>query len=505
MDSASSVERVTVAIVGAGPAGLSAGWKLRRAGISDFAILDLESHPGGTSCSSSAGTVPHPWGAHYVPLPLPHQRDMIELLAEMGVLTSVDPPRAKETALVRAPETRLFVDGRWTEGLFPVAQADAGDLKQWERFSEVVGRYADFRDEQGRRAFTIPVADCSDAAELRQLDELSADDWLTRQGLTSPRLRWYVQYACRDDYGTDLRQTSAWAMLFYFSARLPSSKQTSAPFLTWPEGNGRIVQHLSRACGDSLRLNQLVTRVAPSEQGFARGAMLTVVDARSGAVRLVKARHVIVCVPQFIARRIVVKSTGPALQDSDSPGNDPRSSPPDRSDSSQGGFSYSAWLVANLHLSGRPKQRGVDLAWDSVIYDSPSLGYVDARHQTLVDRGATVWTYYHPLTDFEPSEAREWLLRARREDLVEGVVSDLRTAHPDLLEYVERVDIWRWGHAMVRPSPGTIWGAARARAAEPMGCVRFAHSDLSGLALFEEAQYWGVRAARSVILELNSG
>ena len=36
-------------------------------------------------------------------------------------------------------------------------------------------------------------------------------DWLGERGLTSERLRWFVEYACRDDYGSRLEQTSAWA------------------------------------------------------------------------------------------------------------------------------------------------------------------------------------------------------------------------------------------------------------------------------------------------------
>ena len=47
----------------------------------------------------------------------------------------------------------------------------------------------------------------------------------------------------------------------------------------------------------------------------------------------------------------------------------------------------------------------------------------------------------------------------------------------------------RWGHGMVRPTPGTIWGGARALAAAPVGAVHFAHTDLSGIALFEERQF----------------
>jgi hypothetical protein len=37
------------------------------------------------------------------------------------------------------------------------------------------------------------------------------------------------------------------------------------------------------------------------------------------------------------------------------------------------------------------------------------------------------------------------------------------------------------------------------RAAEPIGNVHFAHSDLSGFSLFEEAQYRGVAAAEQVL------
>ncbi len=477
--SGAPTERLQVAIVGAGPAGLSAAWKLRREGIHDFVVFDLEAQPGGTSCSSEEGIVPHPWGAHYVPLPLPHHHDLIALLDEMGALSSTDPPTAKETQLVRSPEERLFAEGSWHEGLFPVAGASPEDLDQWRRFSKQTRAYADYRDSKGRRAFTIPSAFCSDAEELKALDRINAARWLDDHDYTSARLRWYVEYACRDDYGTTLAQTSAWAMLFYFAARVPSSKEESAPFLTWPEGNGRIVNHLRSKCEKQLRLNQLVTDVSQS----AERVRLNVLEADTGTSRVLEAEQVILAVPRFVAQRIFSEF---------------RAQPPEFLKP----FSYSAWLVANLHLSGRPKQRGVDLAWDSVIYESPALGYVDASHQTLRDRGPTVWSYYYPLSQYEPVEARRWLLSAKREDLVEGVVSDLQSAHPDLLDYVQRVDVWRWGHAMVRPSPGLIWGGARQAAAEPRGRVRFAHSDLSGLALFEEAQYWGLRAASEVLGQL---
>jgi hypothetical protein len=57
----------------------------------------------------------------------------------------------------------------------------------------------------------------------------------------------------------------------------------------------------------------------------------------------------------------------------------------------------------------------------------------------------------------------------------------------------------RWGHAMIRPRPGFVWGGARRAAARPYRAVHFANSDLSGVGLFEEAFYHGVRAAEEVL------
>ena len=78
----------------------------------------------------------------------------------------------------------------------------------------------------------------------------------------------------------------------------------------------------------------------------------------------------------------------------------------------------------------------------------------------------------------------------------------LRLANPVVASsspLTERIDVMRWGHAMIRPRPGFQWGAARERAAEPLGAIHFAHTDLSGIALFEEALYHGVRAAEEAL------
>jgi hypothetical protein len=130
---------------------------------------------------------------------------------------------------------------------------------------------------------------------------------------------------------------------------------------------------------------------------------------------------------------------------------------------------------------------------------------VVATHQreSQSDHGRSVLTWYLPLSAGDVRQERERALSATHRDWVTLVLADLERAHVDLREVIRRVDVMRWGHAMVRPRPGFLWGGARARAQEPVGNrLHFAHTDLGGMALFEEACWFGVRAAEAVLSSL---
>ncbi|HMS08122.1 MAG TPA: FAD-dependent oxidoreductase, partial [Pyrinomonadaceae bacterium] len=73
-------QRVRVAIVGAGVAGLAAAWQIKRKGVNDFVVLELEKEAGGTSRSGEGSTVGYPWGAHYLPVPFRENTELIELI-----------------------------------------------------------------------------------------------------------------------------------------------------------------------------------------------------------------------------------------------------------------------------------------------------------------------------------------------------------------------------------------------------------------------------------------
>ncbi len=478
---ASERRSVGIAIVGAGPSGLSAAWRLERLGYRDFELFELEAQAGGTSAFGSDGVVPHPWGAHYVPLPGARNPALISLLSELGAVSRTADGEwlADERALIRAPEERLFLAGAWHEGLYPSAGATAKDVREWRAFETEIARWIAFRDALGRPAFAVPMRLASSDSAVTELDRISAADWLSQRGLSGARLRWYVEYACRDDYGLDLAHTSAWAMLFYFCSRVTRPGAPSQPFLTWPEGNGRLVSHLSRVAGERLRLGRLVTEVnaEPAEAGVD----FAVFDTRSEQLLRYHAERMILAVPKFVVPRLLRALPESRLRDASE-------------------FQYGSWLVANLHLRARPESVGFQLAWDNVLYDSPSLGYVVATHQTLADLGPTIWTYYLPLLG---KAARHELELLDHATCCDAIVADLGRAHQGLEAAIERIDVWRWGHAMVSPHPGFIWGGARDRAAAPWAeRVFFAHSDLSGLSLFEEAQDHGVHAAEAALRSL---
>jgi hypothetical protein len=72
--------------------------------------------------------------------------------------------------------------------------------------------------------------------------------------------------------------------------------------------------------------------------------------------------------------------------------------------------------------------------------------------------------------------------------------------NPDLDGAVRRIDPGA-GAMPWRARPGTIRGSA-VRAAEIAPPLFLAHSDLSGLSLFEEAHYHGTRAAEAAMQRL---
>jgi hypothetical protein len=80
------------------------------------------------------------------------------------------------------------------------------------------------------------------------------------------------------------------------------------------------------------------------------------------------------------------------------------------------------------------------------------------------------------------------------------VVPEMEQMHPGITEYIEQVEFWLWGHGMISPSVNYIWGDNRQQGRLPINNqVFFAHTDLSGVSIFEEAFHQGIKAAQQVL------
>lgn len=459
--------RTHTVIAGAGIAGLAAARALRQRGIEDFALLDLEDTAGGNSRPGSLEGIACPLGAHYLPVPTDHAREVQDLLEELGLRQRVAGRwQYDEHHLCHAPQERLWIQGQWQEGLLPLAGVGATALSQYVKFAREVERL------RKTPAFRIPLAT---TAGLLPLDGLSFGQWLAEHGLTDAHLRWYLDYCCRDDYGAGVDTVSAWAGLHYFAARhgfhAPGSESADGEreaLLTWPEGNGWLARRLAQPLGLRLHTGRLVTRIAEAKQGVEVDA----VDIATGAVERWQAARCIVALPAFVAAR-VVENAPAALRNL------------------AARTRYAPWVLVNLHLRAplRPAP-GVPRAWDNVLYGASGggLGYVVATHQSLNPApGPTVLSWY-----YAPGEAaRQPLLDLPWTHWRDRVLEELQEPHPDLERQLTRVAVSRYGHAMATPVPGTL----RARVPPPDGPrLRYAHADWAGYSIFEEAFTLGHRA-----------
>lgn len=463
-------------IIGGGIAGLAAARRLYNAGQKDFLLLELESEAGGNAQSGKNKISAYPWGAHYVPLLTEESRAVRKLFRELDIITAYDEqglPIYNEFYICSDPHERLYMFGTWQEGLIPQTGATPEDYKQYDAFFHRMDEIKVMRGKDGKRLFAIPIDESSADADWRKLDQLTMKEWMDQEGYTSKYLQWHVDYSCRDDYGTVLEETSAWAGIHYFAARSGLAANTDPNgFVTWPEGNGFLVRHLAKDIASHIRPQSLVYAV--KREG--KGVVVEYFDIRAGKTRRIEAGTAIMATPQFISARLL----------------------PEEAEAAD--FTYAPWAVANITVDRIPEGRGAELSWDNMVYGSKLLGYVVATHQSLKnDPRETVLTYYWPLSHLPPKEARQEALDRSYEQWRDIFLQELLAVHPELKGHVKGLDVWVWGHAMIRPAKNFIWGEARKKALQHKPPVFRAHSDLSGISIFEEAYTHGIRAAENVL------
>jgi hypothetical protein len=470
-----------VLILGSGVAGLTAAWKLHKEGHRNFLVIDGP-EPYGNAAGARYGDLACPTGAHYLPLPTVESLHVREMLADLGILigpASAARPRYDERYVLHGPEDRILYKGKWQEGILPKEGVPAEELAEHDRFHQLTERLRATRGGDGKRVFAMPIHFSSTDPEWQALDRLSIKAWLEREQFRSPTLHWYVDYCCRDDYGTGYGEVSAWAGLHYFCARGGvASNAADGAWLTWPGGLDPVAAALDRAAGSRRKAGTAV-RVETDRKGVS--VLCFGLANGQAASYTVRARKLICAMPLFVAARVV-----PAMREI---GFDPALHLPQQA----------PWMVTNFLMRALPEELPhAPLSWDNVVYGGKGLGYVVSTHQDIrvTPPSRTVFTAYHALSDRTPDQARKWMDSAGAKELLDLAGADLKIAYGDKLALcTARADITLRPHAMASPRPGFLANAGLRKLREADGPVLFAHADLSGYSVFEEASWWGYRAA----------
>lgn len=473
----SSIIEIPYLIIGAGITGLSAARQLQKKGIPDFLIIELENHAGGNSSNGENSYSKYPLGAHYLPLPNFHDKELLSFLEEEHIITGYDAkgfPVFDEEQLCFSPQERLYYKNNWQEGLIPkFGNTDELDA-EFNRFFKLMETFRDAKGSDAKYFFDIPISAISTDASYRYLDALTMQQWLNNNGFKHPEVHEYINYCCRDDYGLGHAYVSAWAGIHYFSGRKHNNGDTKDSVLTWPEGNARLASHLKKYAKDKFLLNHLAFSITNNNNNVLIEAFD---DVKKQTVTII-ANKVIMATPQFVNQYLL----------------------PERKQFTSH-FNYAPWLLATLTLTDLPGDYNYPLCWDNVIFKGNGLGYIYDQQQSLLQiQNKKVITFYHSFSTASSNKARKEIYSKPKAYWEAFALADLKRAHPGIENYVEDIHIHLLGHGMISPVPGFIFGNAKHEASRNIdNTIYFAHSDLSGISIFEEAFHQGINVVNTLL------
>ena len=218
----------------------------------------MEARAGGNARWGEHEISRYPWAAHYVPIPGPDASELRTFFRDLGVLEG---DSWIEQAVCFAPQERLYIHGRWQEGLEPQVGPTARDRDQFARFDDRM------RALRETGAFTIPSSRGRTAHCPRAGDRSARHRCRWPRGsigkASTPYLRWWVEYGCRDDYGALLSSVSAWAGVHYHASRPLDEKGTAHLARRATAGSSGV-------CSSGLRLRRDVGNGRASRAEWAR-------------------------------------------------------------------------------------------------------------------------------------------------------------------------------------------------------------------------------------------
>ncbi|MEW6158796.1 MAG: FAD-dependent oxidoreductase [Verrucomicrobiota bacterium] len=278
-----------VVIVGAGMAGLNAGYRLRRAGLR-AEIFEGSSRVGGRMFSGHDILAPGlttELGGEFIDT---NHKEMRRLISEFNLPTIDVKARSERDLIAEA----YFFDGglrsekELIEAFLPVAPKIQADYDSTE---EIV----DFEHEGG----------------AKELDNLSLAQYLDRIGATG-WLRELLEVAFVTEYGMDADEQSSLNMLFMISTETKDGVallgESDERFKVLG-GNDRITTELATRLAGQIQTGQRLVRVKSKGEGFVLSF-----DVATSSPREVEADFVILTVPFTLLREVELQVELPEVK-----------------------------------------------------------------------------------------------------------------------------------------------------------------------------------------------
>jgi hypothetical protein len=465
-----------ILIIGSGVTALSAARSLRLMGINDITLVEMEQNLGGNSSSGENQWSKFPLGAHYLPFPNKDNSELIAFLEEQKIVLGYDEkkrPILDEEQITFPPHDRLHHKNSWEEQLYPIKNLDNQSSEEFERFFYLMNQYKQKRDELGAFWFDIPIEKSSQHHDALILEEIAFSAWLTKHNFHSEALMWYLNYCCKDDYGLGVDYVSAWAGIHYFAGRKGDfAPHYNASEFTWPEGNARLIDLLGKFVQNKVLHGHLAFDVKLKPEHVE----VLVFDSVTDSTKTICAQKVLFCTPQYVNQYLFKGRKA-------------------------SNFKYAPWFIATLVID--KNFAGCDnFAWDNAIYMSDGLGYIYNQHQNINQvTNHKVISFYYSFNEENLKNARKKLFKLKDDDMKEMVLKDLRKAHYFIEDYIVEMQFHKLGHGMIAPVPKHIFGEKTAALKEPIDQkIYFAHSDLSGISIFEESFHQGISVVKKLDL-----
>ena len=465
-------------IVGGGISGLSAARYLKQ-NNNDFLLLELDDLCGGNSQGGKNKISKYPYGAHYVPIPNNHLKELMTFFEECQIIEKYDEndlPIYNPYYLCHAPQERLFYKGQWHDNIPIKNGLNKEEEMELNQFHSECKKMKSSIGNDGKRAFDIPIENSSIDSKYTILDQISIYDYLKTNNYKSDFIYWYLNYCSKDDFGSDIYNTSAWAIFHYFCSRngLASNAQNEE-VLTWPEGNQFLVKQLESEVKENISTNSLLYEIKESTEGYT----CLYYNTKNQTSIEISCKNIILATPQYMNKHLLKN----------------------QNEINWNEFIYNPWLVANVSIEDSSKlNSNVVLSWDNVNYLSDSLGYINSGHQSInANNKETVITYYYNFSDSKNKVSRKDIFEKSESDWKEFIITDLKKMHPDIENNITEIDIHIWGHGMVCPQIGFKNSTTRIQLQNGIGNIQFANTDISGISIFEQAFYNGIAAAKKTI------